>query len=84
MGESVTRNKSGSRGTLARALGGRGAVSIEAEVIDSVTGEQIAALVEACPGDLSAQMPYKEATAAIDDWARRFRERLDEAHEGAR
>ncbi|MCZ6599026.1 MAG: DUF3313 domain-containing protein [Planctomycetota bacterium] len=57
--------------------------ALEAEVLDSKTGEQIAAAVLAQSGSrisLDGLTTWGDAMAVIDDWARRFRERLDEAH----
>ena len=62
------------------ALGG---VSMEAEVLDSQTFEQIGALVESkkgSPVSLSGLKTWGDAKSVMDDWARRFRKRLDEAH----
>jgi len=62
---------------------GIGGVSMEAEVVDSVTGEQIGAVVEAQKG---SRVPFSNlgewATAKkiMNDWAGRFKKRLDEAH----
>lgn len=62
---------------------GLGGASLEAEWIDSQTGEQIAALVESQLGDrlsLDGLSEWGDAKAIMDSWAKRFRLRLDEAH----
>ena len=62
---------------------GLGGASLEAEWLDSQTGEQIAALVESQLGDrlsLDGLSEWGDAKAIMDDWAQRFRTRLDEAH----
>lgn len=62
---------------------GLGGASMEGELLDSVTGEQIAAVVQSSPGkvvSLGGAAKWGDAEAAMDEWARRFRQRLDEAH----
>ena len=62
---------------------GLGGASLEAEWLDSQTGEQIAALVESQLGDrlsLDGLSEWGDAKAIMDGWAQRFRTRLDEAH----
>lgn len=62
---------------------GLGGASMEAELVDSLTGRQIAALVETQKGkrlSLAGMKTWGDAKAVMDDWAKRFRERLDEAH----
>ncbi|MHC4558718.1 MAG: DUF3313 domain-containing protein [Planctomycetota bacterium] len=62
---------------------GLGGASMEAEVVDSVTGEQIAAVVESQKGkrlSLKGLSKWGDAKAVMDEWARRFKERLDESH----
>ncbi|MHC4130424.1 MAG: DUF3313 domain-containing protein [Planctomycetota bacterium] len=62
---------------------GLGAVSMEAELIDSVTGEQIGAVVESQTGNtltLESKGEWSDAKAIMDQWAGRFKERLDEVH----
>lgn len=60
---------------------GIGGVSMEAEVVDSITGEQIGAVVESKMG---SRMPFANlgewdaAKQVMDDWAKRFKKRLDE------
>jgi len=68
----------------AKLLGiGIGGASMEAEVVDSMTSEQIGAVVESKMG---TRMPFANlgewdaAKQVMDDWAKRFRKRLDEAH----
>jgi len=65
---------------------GLGGASLEAELVDSQTGEQIGALVESQLGDrlsLDGLSTWGDAKAIMDDWAGRFRKRLDEAHGGS-
>ena len=62
------------------ALGG---VSMEAEVLDSQTWEQIGALIESkkgSPVSLSGLKKWDDVKPVMDEWAKRFRKRLDEAH----
>jgi hypothetical protein len=62
---------------------GLGGASLEAEWLDSESGEQIAALVESQLGDrlsLDGLSEWGDAKEIMDSWAKRFRERLDEAH----
>lgn len=64
---------------------GLGGASLEAEVIDSQSGEQIAALMESQLGNrlsLDGLSEWGDAKAIMDGWAKRFRKRLDEAHGG--
>jgi hypothetical protein len=62
---------------------GLGSVSMEAELLDSQTGKQIAALIEAQKGrrlSFSGLKKWGDAKAVMDGWAERFSKRLDEAH----
>jgi hypothetical protein len=62
---------------------GLGGASMEAELIDSVTGRQIAAIVETQKGkklSMAGMTKWGDAQAVMDRWAQRFRERLDEVH----
>ncbi|MHC4648447.1 MAG: DUF3313 domain-containing protein, partial [Planctomycetota bacterium] len=62
---------------------GLGGASLEAELIDSQTGEQIGALVESQIGkrlSLDGYSTWGDAKAIMDRWAKQFRKRLDEAH----
>ena len=62
---------------------GLGGASLEAELVDSQSGEQIAALVESQLGDrlsLDGLSTWGDAKSIMDDWASRTRKRLDEAH----
>ncbi len=60
---------------------GLGGASLEAEIIDSNTGEQIAGLVEA---QLGSRIPFSglgkwdAAKQAMDDWGKRLQKRLEE------
>jgi hypothetical protein len=71
--------------TTRLAGAGLGGASVEAEIVDSVTGKQLAAIVE---GRLANRINLPagwsdlgDAKAVMDDWAQRLRERLDEAHQ---
>ncbi len=62
---------------------GLGGASLEAEIVDSQTGEQVGALVESQLGSrlsLDGLSAWGDAKSVMDGWAKRFRERLDEAH----
>lgn len=65
-----------------RAMGaGTGGAAMEAETLDSVTGEQLAAVVQAATGnqfDFTAFSTLDDVKSAIDKWADIFRERLKE------
>ncbi len=75
--------------SLDRALN-IGKVAVEMELVDSVTGEQIAAVVDrqnlgagAVVGstDFSHEEKFRAATEAFDGWAKRFRDFLDSSEE---
>ena len=62
---------------------GLGGASMEAEMIDSQTGRQIGAVVESQIGkrlSLAGMTTWGDAKQVMDNWAKRFKERLDEAH----
>ncbi|MHC4749809.1 MAG: DUF3313 domain-containing protein [Planctomycetota bacterium] len=62
---------------------GLGGASMEGELIDSRTGEQIAAVVQTQKGkrlSLEGLSKWGDAKAVIDDWAKSFVKHLDEAH----
>ncbi len=62
---------------------GLGGASMEAELLDSQTGEQIGAVIQSQKGKRLSMAGVKklgDAKAVMDEWARRFRRRLDEAH----
>jgi hypothetical protein len=62
---------------------GIGGASLEGEMLDSQTGEQLGALVESQLGkrlSLDGYSTWGDAKAVMDEWAKRFRARLDEAH----
>lgn len=62
---------------------GLGGASMEAELLDSLTGEQIGAVVESQKGDrltLDGLSDWVDIKAVLDGWAQRLRKRLDEAH----
>jgi hypothetical protein len=60
---------------------GIGGASMEAEVVDSVTGEQIGAVIDS---DKGGRIPFTNlgtwtaAKKVMDDWAERFQKRLEE------
>ena len=61
---------------------GLGGASMEGEVVDSITGEQIAAVVQSQKGkklSLAGLSKWGDAKAVMDGWAQSFKERLDEA-----
>jgi hypothetical protein len=60
---------------------GLGSASIEAEFIDSQTGEQIAAFIESQQKRraFGAFSEWDDAKAAMDDWAQRLYNRLEES-----
>ena len=59
-----------------------GSVSMEMELLDSQTGEQIGALIESQEKGVPfyGYEPWSGAKAVMDDWAQRFYNRLEEAH----
>jgi hypothetical protein len=58
---------------------GTGEAATEMEVLDSVTGERLAAAVDRRQGGKMAfRGKWTDAKDAFDFWAKRFRERLDE------
>jgi hypothetical protein len=62
---------------------GIGGASMEAELLDSQTGEQIGVVIQSQKGkrvSMSGLKKWGDAKAVMDDWAERFRKRLDEAH----
>ncbi len=62
---------------------GLGGAAMEAELVDSLTGQQIAAIMEYQKGSrlsLEGLSKYGDAKAVMKGWAKRFRKRLDEAH----
>ncbi len=62
---------------------GLGGVSMEGEVVDSLSGEQIVAVIQSQKGrrlSLEGLSKWGDAKAVIAGWAQRFKERLDEAH----
>ncbi|MHC4739800.1 MAG: DUF3313 domain-containing protein [Planctomycetota bacterium] len=69
---------------IGRAVGsGLGGASIEAELLDSQTGEQIGVIVESQIGEglsLDGYSAWGDAKSIMDRWAKRFRQRIDEAH----
>ncbi len=62
---------------------GLGGASMEAELLDSQTGEQIGAVVETQKGSrlsFAGLKTWGDSKAVMDGWAERFRKRLDEVH----
>jgi hypothetical protein len=59
-----------------------GSVSMEIELLDSQSGEQIGALIESQEKGVPfyGYKPWSGAKAVMDDWAQRFYNRLEEAH----
>jgi hypothetical protein len=59
-----------------------GGASMEMELLDTQTGEQIGALVESQEKGrlLGEYYKWENAKAVIDGWAKRFYNRLKEAH----
>ncbi|MHC4165919.1 MAG: DUF3313 domain-containing protein [Planctomycetota bacterium] len=63
-------------------LAGVGGAAMEAEVVDSLSGKQLAAVVESKAGSripFTGLSQWGGAKAAIDEWAKRLRKRLEEA-----
>jgi hypothetical protein len=58
-----------------------GSVSMEAELLDSQTGEQMAAVIESRRKGVAfaGYEAWSGARAVMDDWAKRFYNRLEEA-----
>jgi len=78
----IDRSTAASLLPQAKLMGaGIGGASMEAEVVDSMTGEQIGAVVESKKG---SKMPFANlgewdaAKQVMDDWAKRLQKRLDE------
>jgi hypothetical protein len=66
-----------------RVGAGTGQAAMEAEVLDSVTGEQIGAIMEISRGGsygLRILEDWSQPKAVMKQWARRFRRYLDDAH----
>ena len=62
---------------------GLGGASVEGEMVDSVTGEQIAAAIRWGSGSRVARAGYShtgDAKIMFDKWAKQFRKQLDELH----
>lgn len=58
-----------------------GSVSMEAELLDSQTGEQMAAVIESRRKRVAfaGYEAWSGARAVMDDWAKRFYNRLEQA-----
>ncbi len=66
---------------------GLGGIAAEGELIDSMTGEQLAAAIRWGGGSRILRAGLSklgDAKIVIDRWSRDFRERIDAAHAGAR
>jgi hypothetical protein len=63
-----------------------GSASFEGETVDSVTGERVHAFiaVNLIASDTGDDGRWGQAVGAMNEFARRFREALDEAHTGSR
>ena len=62
---------------------GLGGASMEAEIVDSQTGRQIGAVVESQLGNrlsMAGISTWGDSKQVIDNWAKRLKKRLDEAH----
>jgi hypothetical protein len=62
---------------------GLGGASMEAELLDSETGEQVGAVIQSKKGKRMTASGLKEwgdAEAVMKEWAARFKKVLDEAH----
>ena len=60
-----------------------GGASMEAEMVDSQTHQQIGAVVESQLGEklsMASISSWGDAKQVMDDWAKRLRKRLDDAH----
>ncbi|MCP4365988.1 MAG: DUF3313 domain-containing protein [Planctomycetes bacterium] len=62
---------------------GLGGACMEGEVVDSVSGERIAAVIDCEKGGrgLAGLTKYEQSEQVLKAWAERFRMRLDEAHQ---
>lgn len=61
---------------------GVGGAAMEAEMLDSVSGKQIGAIVETKAGSrvpFTGMSTWGGAKSAMDEWAKRFKQRLEEA-----
>jgi hypothetical protein len=66
---------------------GTGGAAMEAEVIDSVTGEQVGAVVQSASGnqfDFTAFSTLADVKSVMDKWAELAAQRLREIHSGPR
>jgi hypothetical protein len=79
----INRSTMSSHLPIRRAAGaGVGGATIEAEVLDSMTGEQVAATIEAQTGfriPLAGVRDWSSAKQAMDKWGNQFRKRLIDA-----
>jgi len=76
----INRSTMTSHGPVSRTAGwGLGGATIEAEILDSMTGEQIGATVEQQKGlriPLAGVRDWSSAKQAMDSWGNQFRKRL--------
>jgi len=76
----INRSSMSSHGPISRTTGrGLGGATIEAEILDSTNGEQVAATVEAQKGfriPLAGVRDWSSAKQAMDTWGNDFRKRL--------
>ena len=64
---------------------GLGGASMEGELVDSQSGDQIAAVIQSQQGDVLSLDGYKKwssAEAVLKAWAKQFRKRLDDVKAG--
>jgi len=64
---------------------GMGGASMEGELVDSQSGDQIAAVIQSQKGSALSLDGYKEwssAESVLKAWAKQFRKRLDEVRSG--
>ncbi len=62
---------------------GLGGAAMEAELVDSITGRQIAAVIQTQKSDpisLDGLSKWSSAESVIAGWAKHFRQTIDEAH----
>jgi hypothetical protein len=77
-GPGVARARAAITGVKRASTLSKASVSVEMEIVDSQTGEQIAALVETQQkgGSLGEYYDWENAKQIMDEWGERFRMRL--------